>query len=96
MVVGVTFSFAGGLFTLVGDFDSLLRSRLDMADAGLEYGADTMPLESSDCRRLLLTGMRDVGESLRKVFRVPELGGVGYSAGTACALKFGILGAVDG
>jgi len=46
-----------------------------MAEADLEYGSDDLA-DSCDWRRLL-TGIREVGESLRRAFRVPEFGGVG-------------------
>ena len=94
----VLFSLLVGIL-LVGDLEGRVRPPLpDIADAGLEYGLGR-PVESWDCLRLLLTGIREVGEGsfgteefLRKMFRVPECGGVGYSAGTACVLRLGMLG----
>ena len=79
------FSFPAAAL-LVGDLDRRLRlPPADIADAGREYGLGT-PVESCDCLRLLLTGILELGEGflamgefLRKAFRVPEFGGVGYS-----------------
>ncbi len=77
MLEGAEFSFPLGSALGVGDFDSLFRpgGGLDMAETDRDADPED-PAESFDIRRLLI-GIREVGESLRAAFRVPELGGVG-------------------
>ena len=74
------------LLLAAGDFVILLLlgDGFDNADADLECGPPPFP--ASNDRRVLLTGMRDVGEV---GFRVPEFGGVGYIAGLYTGIAFG-------
>lgn len=91
--LGALFSLPFGLCGRVGDLDSF-RACSDIAEVDREIGAAfDEAVESVDCRRLLI-GIRDVdsGGPVRGT-RVTESGGVGYSAGAACRLKSGILGA---
>jgi len=57
-----------------------VRGGFDSAETERDCGAEE-PAESLDNLRLL-TGIREVGDSLRNGFRVPEFGGVGRFGGT--------------
>lgn len=65
---------------------------MDIAEAAREWGVDS----ESDEARLLLTGIRDVGDSFLNPGFAADGGPVAWSRGMFCVLRFGILGAGPG
>lgn len=92
VVVVVLFSLRASAF-LVGDLLKRLRpGGFDNADAEREVFA-VEESDGAEGMRKSYAGMRESAECFRAYCLVPECGGVGYSAGMLCALRFGMLGA---